>query len=152
MSDRTLLKGPAGFGRVIEAEALVSTEAFSPRYDLDRATGEISRKGHAIEGRIIAGKILVVPAAKGGVAAGWAFYDLQARGIAPAALICSTTNPVFVQGCVLAGIGIMHRLEPDPLGTLQTGDLLRMDPGAGTVTILRRPAAGENSALSTAAA
>lgn len=152
MSNTAVLRGPAGYGKVIEAEALVSTEAFSPRYDLDRATGEISRKGHAIEGHAIAGKVLVVPAAKGGVAAGWAFYDLQARGIAPAALICTTTNPVFVQGCVLAGIAIMHRLEPDALATLRTGDLLRMDPGAGTVTVLRRPAAGEDSVLSTAAA
>jgi predicted aconitase with swiveling domain len=132
------LRGPSGFGAIIEAEALVSPEAFSPRYDLDRATGEISRKGHAIEGHNIAGKILVIPAAKGGVAAGWAFYDLRARGIAPAGLICSTTNPVFVQGCVLAGIGIMHRLQPEPLAMLKTGDLLRMEPEKGCVTILRR--------------
>lgn len=133
-----VLRGPPGFGEAIEGEVLVSSEAFSPRYDLDRATGEISRKGHAIEGQNVAGKILVVPAAKGGVAAGWAFYDLHQRGIAPKALICGTTNPVFVQGCVLAGIPIMHRLEPDPVAGLADCERARMDPGAGTVTVLAR--------------
>ena len=41
---------------------------------------------------------------------------------------------------MLAGIAIMHALEPDPLATLASGDWLRMDPGAGTVAILRRSA------------
>jgi predicted aconitase with swiveling domain len=136
MSKTLILHGPAGFGAVVEGELLVSTDAFSPRYDLDRANGEISRKGHAIAGHNIAGKSLVVPAAKGGVAAGWAFYDLAQRGIAPQALICSNTNPVFVQGCVLAGISILHRLAPDPLNVLNTGDRVRVDPVHGTLEVL----------------
>jgi hypothetical protein len=135
-----VLRGPRGYGHLIEAEVLVSKDAFSPRYDLDRGNGEISRRGHALEGQNIAGRILVVPAAKGGVAAGWAFYDLAARGIAPAALICTRTNPVFVQGCVLARIGIMHELEPDPVANLRTGDRVRFDPENGTVTVLERRA------------
>jgi predicted aconitase with swiveling domain len=131
------LHGPAGFGVAVEGEALVSSDAFSPRYDLDRATGVISRETHAIAGHNIAGKILVIPAAKGGVAAGWAFYDIVRRGVGPLALICRETNPVMVQGAVLAGIPIMHRLEPDPVTSIRTGDRLRVDPQAGVVTILR---------------
>ncbi len=134
----SVLRGPAGFGQVVEGEVLVSADAFSPRYDLDRDTGVVSRKGHAIEGESLAGRILVTPAAKGGVAAGWALYDMQARGIAPKAFVFRTTNPVFVQGCVLARIGIMDRLEPDPVATLRTGDWVRIEPEAGTVTVLRR--------------
>lgn len=130
--------GPSGFGGPVEGEALVSSDSFSPRYDLDRATGLIARQGHAIAGHNIAGKILVIPAAKGGVAAGWAFYDIARRGVGPLALICRETNPVMVQGAVLAGIPIMHRLEPDPVTSIRTGDRLRVDPAAGAVTILRR--------------
>lgn len=140
------LNGPAGFGAPVEGEALVSRDAFSPRYDLDRSSGVISRHDHAIAGHSLAGKILVIPAAKGGVAAGWAFYDIVKRGIGPLALICRETNPVMVQGAVLAGIPILHRLEPDPVAAIATGDWLRLDPAAGSVTILRhaddnRPAA-----------
>lgn len=136
--DGHVLTGPAGFGDPAEGAALVSEDAFSPRYDLDRATGIISRKDHAAAGASIAGVVLVVPAAKGGVAAGWAFYDLAKRGLGPAALICRETNPVFVQGAVLAGLPIMHRLTPDPVTAIRTGDRVRIEPGAGRVTIVGR--------------
>lgn len=133
-----MLEGPPGVGPAIEGEALVSADAFSPRYDLDRATGVISRAGHAIEGESLVGRILVVPAAKGGVAAGWAFHDIVQRGVGPAGLLCRETNPVFVQGAVLAGLPLLHRLAPDPLTTLRSGDRLRVEPEKGRVTILRR--------------
>jgi predicted aconitase with swiveling domain len=129
--------GPRGFGAPLEGEALVSSDAFSPRYDLDRSTGIISRKGHSIEGHNLAGKILVIPAVKGGVAAGWAFYDLMRRGIAPRALVCRETNPVFVQGAVLAGIPILHRLAPDPVTNIRTGDRVRIEPESGSVIVTR---------------
>ena len=131
-----LVSGPAGFGEPVEGELLASTDTFSPRYDLDRRTGEISRKGHAVEGHNIAGKIFVVPAAKGGVAAGWAFYDLAKRGIAPKAMIFRKTNPVFVQGCILADIAILHETSPDPIATLRTGTRVKVDPAKGTVIFL----------------
>ena len=35
------------WGPMIEAPALVMREGFSPRYDLDRLTGVISRIGHS---------------------------------------------------------------------------------------------------------
>jgi len=141
---KPLLQGPPGFGEPLEAEALVVDDAFSPRYDLDRASGVISRKGHAAYGASIAGRVLIVTTAKGGVAAGWAFYDLAQRGLAPRALICRSTNPVFVQGCVLAGIAILHRLAPDPIGALATGDWLRLEPRRGRAILLRRGACGRH--------
>jgi len=131
-----ILKGPSGFGDVIVGEALVSTDAFSPRYDLDRDTGIVSRQGHAIEGRSVVGKVLIIPTAKGGVAAGWAFYDLKTRGLAPLAIVCRSANPVFVQGCVLAGIPIIHRCLPTPDTSIRTGDRLRIDPRAGIITVV----------------
>lgn len=131
-----VLTGPPGFGPPVEGRLLVSTDAFSPRYDLDRSTGIISRQGHCLEGASIADRVLVIPVAKGGVAAGWAFYDLVNRGITLRALICRRTNPVMVQGCILAGIPIMHELTPDPVTTLRTGDRVRVDPGRGTLTVL----------------
>lgn len=136
--DALVLHGPPGFGPAVEGEVLVASDGFSPRYDLDRTTGEISRRGHSAEGRNIRGKILVISAPKGGVAAGWAFYDLKSRGLAPAALVCRTTNTVFVQGCVLAGIPIVHRLEPDPVQALSTGDRVRVEPAQGRIVVLGR--------------
>lgn len=132
-----VLEGPAGFGRSVEGEVLLASDGFSPRYDLDRATGEISRRGHSAKGHNIKGKILVIGATKGGVAAGWALYDLKCRELAPAALVCRTTNTVFVQGCVLAGIPIVHRLEPDAVTALRSGDRVRVEPQQGRVVVLQ---------------
>jgi predicted aconitase with swiveling domain len=125
-------------GEVVEGEALVSTEGFSPRYDLDRWTGEISRPGHAIEGENIRDKILFFPTAKGGIAAGWAFHDLKTKGIAPKALVFEVTNPVMVQGAVFAGITITEGWSRDPLELIRTGDTVRVDPPNKRIEILRR--------------
>ena len=126
------------FGPVVEGEALVSTEGFSPRYDLDRWSGLISRPGHALEGHNIRDKILITPSAKGGIAAGWAFYDIRAKGIAPKAFVFGVTNPVMVQGAVFAGITISEGWSASPYAVIRTGDLVRVDPGKKTLTLLRR--------------
>jgi predicted aconitase with swiveling domain len=131
----TVLNGPPGFGDVAEAPALVSTDAFSARYDLDHDTGVISRESHDLYGQKIAGRILVVPTAKGGTATGWRLLDLRSKGLAPAGLLLRTTNPVLVQGAVFAGIAIMHDLDPDPVTTIETGQLVRLIPGEGRVEI-----------------
>jgi predicted aconitase with swiveling domain len=125
-------------GKVVEGVALVSREGFSPRYDLDRWTGEISRPGHAIEGENIKDRVLFFPTAKGGIAAGWAFYDLETKGIAPKALVFGVTNPVMVQGAVFAGITITEGWSRNPLEVVRTGDAVRVDPSNKKIEILER--------------
>jgi uncharacterized protein len=129
-----------GFGAAVEGEALVSEEGFSPRYDLDRWTGLITKPGHKLEGQSITNKVCFFPTAKGGIAAGWAFFDIHAKGIAPAAFCFGVTNPVMVQGAVLAGIPITEGWSPDPRDALRTGDWVRVDPARLVVELLRRAA------------
>jgi predicted aconitase with swiveling domain len=109
-----VLTAPLGFGPAVEAEIVLSRDTFSLRYDMDRETGVVSRKGHALEGLSLAGKIVYFPAVQGGVAAGWGFLALAHRGVAPAGILFGRTNPVMIQGLVLAGIPVMHRLSPIP--------------------------------------
>lgn len=133
-----VLTGPPGFGPDVEAEILLSRDTFSIRYDMDRTTGIVSRKGHALEGRSLAGRIVYFPAVQGGVAAGWAFLALAHRGVAPAGVLFGRTNPVMVQGLVLAGIPVMHRLAPDPFSVLASCDRVRMSPARGVVELVTR--------------
>jgi uncharacterized protein len=130
-----VLTGHPGVGECVEGEALVSPEGFSARYDLDRATGMISRESHPLYGRSIAGKVLVCPLAKGGFATSWALLDLKSRGLAPVAMLFGWANPVMVQGAVLAGVALMDQLAPDPLTVIQTGDRVRVDPKAARVEV-----------------
>lgn len=141
-----VLTGHPGVGDVAEGEALVSSDGFSVRYDLDLTAGTISRESHALYGQSIAARIFVCPTAKGGFAASWALLDLRTRGLAPAAMIFGWANPVMVQGAVLAGIALMDRLTPDPMQVIQTGDRVRVDPKAGRVEVWPRRAGGGGNA------
>lgn len=126
------------FGPAVEGEAVVSEEGFSPRYDLDRWSGVITKPGHRLEGVNIRDKILFFPSAKGGMAAGWAFYDIKAKGIAPKALVFGVTNPVMVQGVVFAAMTITEGWSRDPRECIRTGDIVRVDPQAKTIELLKR--------------
>ena len=132
------LSAPRGFGADVEAEIVLSRDSFSIRYDMDRETGVISRRGHALEGQSLAGRIVYFPAVQGGVAAGWAFLALVHRRVAPAGILFGRTNPVMIQGLVLAGIPTMHRVSPDPFTVFRTGDRVRMSPSRGVVEPVAR--------------
>lgn len=126
------------FGEAVEGEAIVSEEGFSPRYDLDRWTGVISKPGHKLEGTQIKDKICFFPTAKGGIAAGWAYYDIKCKGIAPKALVFGVTNPVMVQGAVFANMTITEGWSQLPHDLIKTGDWVRVDPNRRVIELLRR--------------
>jgi len=126
------------FGPVVEGEALVSEEGFSPRYDLDRWSGLITKPGHKLEGLSIVDKVCFFPTAKGGIAAGWAFYDIRAKGIAPKAFLFGVTNPVMVQGAVFSGITITEGFDRSPREVVKTGDRVRVDPLRRVIEVLER--------------
>jgi len=140
-----VLHGPPGVGPVVEGQALVSAHGFSARYDLNRKLGTFSREAHDLYGQSVVGRVLVHPTAKGGVATAWALLEMRECGTAPLGLIFSTTNPIMVQGAVLAGLPLMHRLEPDPPSTIRTGDWLRLDPAVGTVAVWRAGRAADSA-------
>lgn len=68
----------------------------------------------------------------------WMMLDMVARGTCPAGFIVGRTNPVMVQGAVLANLALMHELDPDPFATIQSGDAVRMRPAEGVVEVVRR--------------
>ncbi len=138
MSALCVVKVARALGPLVRGEALVSREGFSPRYDLDRTTGVISKIGHSLEGHSIRDKIMVVPSAKGGVAAGWAFADIAAKGFGLKGLIFGRLNPVMVQGAVFARMTITEGWTPDALSEIQTGDLIEIDPERFEVRVLAR--------------
>ncbi|MCZ7590412.1 MAG: DUF126 domain-containing protein [Gaiella sp.] len=123
-------------GDVVEGELLLSRDGFSPRYDLDRLTGVITRPGHDLEGISIADKICVFSEAKGGIAAGWAYNDLKHKQLAPRALIFGVTNPVMVQGAIFAGIALTEGWSRPPDDGMKTGDWVRVDPMRRVIELL----------------
>ena len=115
--------------------ALVASDNFSARYDLDRINGVISRKAHALHGQSCVGRILVLDTAKGGVATAWMLREMKSRNMAPAALLLNAANPIMAQGAAFAELAFMDRFEEDVTQSIKTGDTVTVDPQNGLVVV-----------------
>jgi predicted aconitase with swiveling domain len=133
-----LLRCHKGIGPAVSGTALVAKDNFSARYDLDRKAGTFSRPSHALAGESYVGKVLVLDTAKGGVATAWMLRDMMERGIVPLALVFNRVNPILAQGAAFGELAMVDRFDGDVTDFIHTGDELRIDPAAGTVTILNR--------------
>jgi predicted aconitase with swiveling domain len=120
----------AGMGRKVRARALVASDGFSARYDLDRIRGVFSRSDHKLAGESYGGKVLVLDAAKGGVATAWMLYEMTARAIMPAALVLNRVNPIMVQGAALADFTMISGFDLDITKAIPNGAEVEIDPAA----------------------
>lgn len=137
-ADTRVYRGHIGIGPAVSGIALVAADNFSARYDLDRVKGVFSRPQHALFGERYVDRILILNAAKGGVATAWMLREMAARGMAPKALILNHANPIMAQGAAFADLPFIDRFEEDITRAVRTGDHVAVDPAAGTVTV--RPA------------
>jgi uncharacterized protein len=118
----------AGMGRKIRAKALVASDGFSARYDLDRVRGVFSRPEHKLVGQSYVGRVLVLDAAKGGVATAWMLHEMKARGVTPAALVLNRANPIMVQGAALADFTMISGFDCDITKAIANGTEVAVDP------------------------
>ena len=124
----TIFHAAAGIGRRVEGRALVAKDGFSARYDLDRARGLFSRPTHKLSGESYIGRVLILDAAKGGVATAWMLYDMKARGIVPAALVLNAVNPIMVQGAAFADFTMISGFDRDITAAIASGAMVEVDP------------------------
>ena len=120
----------AGMGRKVRAKALVANDGFSARYDLDRIRGVFSRPEHKLAGESYQGRVLVLDAAKGGVATAWMLHEMASRGVMPAALVLNRVNPIMVQGAALADFTMISGFEIDITAAIPNGAEVEIDPTA----------------------
>ena len=120
----------AGMGPKVQAQALVAKDGFSARYDLDRVRGVFSRPQHKLAGESYVGRVLVLDAAKGGVATAWMLHEMKARGVVPAALVLNAVNPIMVQGAALADFTMISGFEVDITSVVPNGAMVEIDPSA----------------------
>jgi len=120
----------AGMGQKTTARALVAKDGFSARYDLDRLRGVFSRAEHKLAGQSYVGRVLVLDAAKGGVATAWMLHEMKARGVMPAALVLNAANPIMVQGVAFADFTMISGFDLDITQAIPNGAMVEVDPNA----------------------
>lgn len=134
MADRVYNCHP-GIGGTVSGIALVASDDFSARYDLDRIEGVFSRPAHALCGENYVGKILILNNAKGGVASSWMLREMASRNMAPAALVLNSSNPIIAQGAAFANLCFVDRFEVDITREVKSAERVTLDPQAGTLTV-----------------
>lgn len=132
-----LLTGRTVVGGVAEGVALVSHEPISFFGGVDPATGVVVEKKHELENECVRGKVLVYPTGKGSTGGSYRLYEMARRGTAPAAIVTVRAEPIAAIGAVMGEIPMVHRCGEDPTQVIETGDFVRVDAAAGTVTVTK---------------
>jgi len=118
------LKGRAIWRGWARGEALVSNQPISFYGGVDPETGKIIEKGHELEGRSIAGKILVFPYGKGSTVGSYIILRLKRKGIAPKAIVNLRCEPIIAVGAIIAEIPTIDKVD---ISMIRDGDLVEVD-------------------------
>lgn len=115
-------------GRIIKkghatGEALATTEAMGWLGCVDAETGMVIEKGHQLEGKSIAGKVLVFTTGKGSTVGSYTIYALKKNGVAPAALVCEESEPIVAVGAIISDIPMVDKID---ISKIKTGDLIEV--------------------------
>jgi predicted aconitase with swiveling domain len=130
-----VLRGRKVVPGVAEGEALVSRDTISGWGGIDPVRGVIIEPRHELYGVCFTGKILVFPGAKG--SSGWSgfFQATRLNGTAPLGMIFTTVTTKVALGAVVTRVPAITALDRDPVEVINTGDWIRLDADAGTVTV-----------------
>jgi len=137
---RVVIKGRGIVPGIAEGEALVTRETISGWGGINPMTGTVIESRHELKGQSFAGKVLVFPGAKG--SSGWSgiFHMAKLRGMAPVAMVFNIMTTKAALGAVVMRTPTVTDCDVDPLDHIRTGDWVRVDGDAGTISVWdRRP-------------
>lgn len=119
-----------------QGEAIISKDQIM-FYLVRPESGLVIEKAHDLEGRSIAGKVVVFPGGKGSaVVQSDGLYQLMMKGTQPAALIIENVETVLAAGAIIMEIPMVDRVEPDFYKVVKNGDRLRVDATSGLIEIM----------------
>ena len=122
-------------GRVIKegqarGEVLVSPAPIGFLGGKDPETGVVIEPGHPLEGRTVAGRVLVFPTGKGSTVGSYTLLRLARAQVAPAAIINQQSEAIVAVGAIISDIPMVDRVD---IRQIHTGDWIEVDGGVLTV-------------------
>jgi hypothetical protein len=126
------LKGKIVFKGHARGMALVTKDQLSFYGGVDPDKGIVTEKGHPLEGKSIAGRILVFPSGKGSTVGSYGLYRMKKNGVAPAGMINQQCETIVAVGAVISEIPMVDRIE---ITKIRDGDRIEID--GDTVKIFR---------------
>jgi predicted aconitase with swiveling domain len=120
----------------VDGEVIVSKDSVC-FYLVEPETGVVVEKNHDIEGKSIAGKILVMPSGKGSsVVQADGLFKLAKNDKAPKAMIIEHADTVLVTGAIIMEIPMVHKVEAKFYKTVLDGDVVSLDADNGIIRLL----------------
>lgn len=118
-----------------DGEVIVSKDSIC-FYLVEPETGVVVEKNHDIEGKSIAGKILVMPSGKGSsVVQADGLFKLAQNDKAPKAMIIEHADTVLVSGAIIMEIPMVHKVEDKFYKTVIDGDVVSLDADKGIIRL-----------------
>ena len=118
-----------------DGEVIVSKDSVC-FYLVEPETGVVVEKNHDIEGKSIAGKVLVMPSGKGSsVVQADGLFKLAKNDKAPKAMIIEHADTVLVTGAIIMEIPMVHKVEAKFYKTVLDGDVVSLDADNGIIRL-----------------
>ena len=124
---RTISRGKAS------GPALVTKEPISFLGGVDPKTGDVIEKGHPLEGRNVAGTVLIFPNGKGSTVGSYVMLQLAKNKKAPAAVINVSAEPIIAVGAIISSIPMVDKPEKDIYPLIKDGMKIKIDADNGTI-------------------
>jgi len=123
-------------GRVIKSgraagHALVSRVPVGFLGGVDPDTGVVLEPGHPLQGRSVAGTVLVFPTGKGSTVGSYTILRLARSGHAPVAIVNFQSEAIVAVGAIIADIPMVDQVD---IGLIQDGDWVTVEDGVVVVT------------------
>nr|MDO8115269.1 DUF126 domain-containing protein [Candidatus Sigynarchaeota archaeon] len=111
------IKARVIFGGRVTSEVLFSDKPLLIYGGIDTPSGIVVERGHPLNGCSIQGKILVFPEAKGSTVGSWTLLQLKKNGVAPAAIVNASCEPIIATGVIMARIPCVDKVDLSLLKT-----------------------------------
>jgi uncharacterized protein len=134
MAETLLMRGRSIFEGRAEGPALVSSVPIGFLGGVDPDTGIVQESGHPLQGRSVAGKVLVFPTGKGSTVGSYTVLRLGRSGRGPVAMINAESEAIVAVGAILAGIPMVDHVD---IGAIIDDDWVVVDGNTVTVTRTR---------------
>jgi len=115
--------------------ALISTAPIGFLGGVDPKTGVVIEKGHPLEGKNVAGTVLVFPNGKGSTVGSYVMLQLAKNNKAPAAIINSSAEPIIAVGAIISKIPMVDMPEKDVFHLLKDGQKVEVDGDNGIIRL-----------------
>ena len=117
----------------ISGEVLFSKDDFC-FYLVNPETGVVIEKNHCLEGKSIAGKILVFPNGKGSsVVQADGMYQLKMKGMEPKAMIIANPDTTLVASAIIMETPMVDKADKSFYETINDGMMVEVDADNGII-------------------